>query len=135
MDNYNFIGSFSVKVCSKRVAFELSPAEEHGGTAGMVRVRKGRRWVDCPDGMPRFFDRTTLAELVAQEALGEFRRPPQRPKMRAKQRVSVSTGDDSFSLCGWTVTAPILAYDGQWKIAVSTVDGTEFYDCVDVTVR
>jgi hypothetical protein len=135
MDNYNFIGSFSVKVCSKRTAFELSPAEEHGGHAGMVRVRKERRWVDCPDGTPRFFDHTTLSELIAHEALGEVHNHPKCPEIRAKQRVSVNVGEDRFYVGGWTVTDPILNYGGQWQVAVSTAEGTKFYDCVDVTVR
>lgn len=134
MPDYNFTGSFSVKVCNQRTAYELSPAEEHGGREGEYRVRVGRRWVNCPDGSPRFFNRESLALLIAESALGQVTAPDKKPKMHDKQRVSVHIDDDRMPLGGWTTTEPILAYDGQWKIGVMTSEGSRFVDCDDVKI-
>ena len=43
MDKREFCGSFSVKVDTKRVAFELSPAPLYDGPEDFFRVRVARR--------------------------------------------------------------------------------------------
>lgn len=59
-DKRKFEASFSVKVDTQRVRFELSPAALHNGPIGLYRVRVGRRWLDTPDGLPRFMDREQI---------------------------------------------------------------------------
>lgn len=132
-DTRSFFAAFSVRIGTRRINFELSHAEEYGGTAGMVRVRKERRWVNCPNGEPRFFDREALGAFIASTALASLEPAPPMPALRAKQRVSVHTDEDRLPLGGWTCTEPLLAYDGTWQIAVTTAEGTHFVDCAVVT--
>ena len=79
VDNRKFIGSMSVRIDTRRVKLELSPAPPHGGPEGMYRVRVDRRWLDAEDGEPRFLDREGLARLAADMALNALEAPTPAP--------------------------------------------------------
>ena len=128
-DKRHFFAGFSVRHGGKRVNFELTLAEDYGGQAGLVRVRKERRWLNTPDNEPRFFDKASLGALIAAEALGFVCAMPQKPDLHVHQRVSVHSADDRLPLGGWTTTEPILDYSGLWKIGVTTADGSYFVNC------
>ena len=85
-------------------------------------MRRNRCWVDTATG-PRFFDRVSLATLLAEETLGQVGELPPAPDICCNERVSVATsfdedGDPLTWEGTWTKTPPILAHDGQWKVAV-----------------
>ena len=74
-DNRKFTGSMSVRIDTRRVKLELSPAPLHGGPEGMYRVRVDRRWLDAEDGKTRFMDRIEIANLAARIALCDLETP------------------------------------------------------------
>lgn len=137
MDKREFCGSFSVKVDTKRVAFELSPAPLYGGPEAFFRVRVARRWVDTAEGTPRFFDRTGLAALVVDAALGVLPEPAPAPELPCPSRVSVRTWKDDMPYYEgtWTNTPPIRAYDGRWVVNVSLGGKRVFVPVEDITVH
>lgn len=140
-DRRKFCASFSVRIGTRRMRFELSPASLHGGPEGAYRVRVDRRWHDGPDGQPAFFFRDRLAALLADAALGELSTPPEPPALRDQMRVSVvrerRDSGEPFSLdAAWTSSPPILAHDGRWMIAVLLPDqGRTFVPCDDVIAK
>lgn len=139
-DRRTFLASFSVRMGTKRVRFELADATLFGGAAGLFRVRIDRRWHDAPDdfgGEPLFLNRTALADLLANAALGELPAPPPPPELAHRQRVSVRIGftpDGEPRTEGtWTCSPPILAHDGRWHIAVLLFGrGVVFVPCEEV---
>lgn len=133
MDKREFCGSFSVKVDTKRVAFELSPAPLHGGPDGFFRVRVARRWVETP----RFFDRASLAALVADAALGGLPEPAPAPDIPCPSRVSVRLwrNDMPYYVGTWTNTPPILDHAGRWMVNVSLDGKRVFVSVEDVIVH
>lgn len=136
MDKRQFCGSFSVKVDTKRVAFELSPAALYGGPDGLFRVRVARRWVDTADGKPRFLDRAGLAALVVDAALGVLPEPAPAPDIPFPSRVSVRLwrGDVPYYQGTWTNTPPILDHAGRWVVNVSLDGQRVFVPVEDVFV-
>lgn len=121
MDKREFCGSFSVKVDTKRVAFELSPAPLYDGPEDFFRVRVARRWVDTADGKSRFFDRAGLAALVVDAALGVLPEPTPAPDIPCPSRVTVRLwrNDLPYYVGTWTNTLPILNHAGRWMVNVS----------------
>lgn len=136
MDKREFCGSFSVKVDTKRVAFELSPAPLYGGPDGFFRVRVARRWVDTADGKPRFLDRAGLAALVVDAALGVLPEPAPAPDIPFPSRVSVRLwrGDMPYYEGTWTNTPPILDHAGRWVVNVSLGGQRVFVPVEDIFV-
>lgn len=136
MDKREFCGSFSVKVDTKRVAFELSPAPLYGGPEDFFRVRMARRWVDTADGKPRFFDRAGLAALVVEAALGGLPEPATAPDIPCPSRVSVRLwrNDMPYYEGTWTNTPPILDYMGRWVVNVSLSGKRVFVPVEDVII-
>lgn len=137
MDNRKFCGSISVRVGTERVKIELSPAPLHGGPEGFYRVRVARRWLDH-DAAPRFLDREGIARIAAETALCGLEAPGPAPDIPANARVSVWAWIDDMPQCygTWTKTPPILAYTGEWVVAVIDMNGkTAFVPCRDVTVH
>lgn len=133
-DNRKFCGSISVRIGTRRVKLELSPAPLHGGPEGFYRVRQARRWVDAPDGGPRFFDADGLARFAAQTALCGLEKPAPAPEIPFPSRVSAKR-PDGFYVGTWTNTEPILDYEGRWMVNV-TLDGKRaFVPVDDVIVR
>lgn len=133
-DTRHFFAAFSVRIGTHRVNYELAPAEEHGGPEGWVRVRKERRWVNTPEGAPRFFDRAALGDFIAA-ALDALPECPPCPDMPAKCRVSVDV-DGGGIVGGWTVTPPVRGHAGEWISAVLLADGTtRFFPCDTITVN
>lgn len=136
MDKREFCGSFSVKVDTKRVAFELSPAPLYGGPDGFFRVRVARRWVTTAEGKPRFLDRAGVAALVVDAALGVLPEPAPAPDIPFPSRVSVRLwrGDMPYYEGTWTNTPPILDHAGRWVINVSLEGKRVFVPVEDVFV-
>lgn len=130
-DKREFCGSFSVKVDTKRVAFELSPAPLYGGPEGFFRVRVARRWVDTAEGTPRFFDRAGLAALVVDTALGGLPEPAPAPNILFPSRVTVTPCYEGT----WTNTEPILDHAGRWVVNVSLSGKRIFVPVEDIIVH
>lgn len=137
MDKRQFCGSFSVKVDTKRVAFELSPAPLYGGPEGFFRVRTARRWVNTAEGKPRFFDRAALAALVVDAALGGLPEPAPAPYIPCPSRVTVRHWKDDlpFYEGTWTNTPPMLDHAGRWIVNVSLGGKRVFVPVEDVIVH
>ena len=137
MDKREFCGSFSVKVDTRRVALELSPAPLYGGPEGFYRVRVARRWVDTADGKPRFFDRAGLAALVVDAALGALPEPAPAPDISCPSRVSVRFWRDDmpFYAGTWTNTPPILDHAERWMVNVSLGGKRVFVPVEDVFLK
>lgn len=134
MDKREFCGSFSVKIDTKRVAFELSPASLYGGPEGFFRVRMARRWLDTEEGTPCWFDRDGLARLVAELAVCGLETPAPTPSIPCPSRVSVRRAD-GFYEGTWTNTEPILNYAGCWVVNVSLGGKRVFVPVEDVIVH
>ena len=137
MQKRKFSASFSVRIDTKRVRFELLPAEEHGGPEGAYRVRVDRRWLDLADGSQRYVHREALAALIAECALNGLPEAPPAPDIPFPSRVSVRLWVDDLPryIGTWTNTAPILDASGRWVVNVS-IDGQRcFVPCEDVTVH
>ena len=137
VDYRKFIGSMSVRIDTRRVKLELSPAPPHGGPEGMYRVRVDRRWLDAEDGEPRFLDREGLARLAADMALNALEAPTPAPDIPCPSRVSVRTWKDDMPCYEgtWTNTPPIRAYDGRWVVNVSLGGKRVFVPAEDITVH
>lgn len=135
MPTRTFCASFSVRIDTRRVRFELAPAPEYGGPEGTFRVRVDRRWHDSPDGEPWFFDRAQLAGLVAGATLGVLPEPAPMPEIPVRSRVTVRQVRDGEPCHegGWTVSPPVLAASGRWVVAVNLADGTAFVPVDDCT--
>ena len=146
-DARTFSASFSVRIDTRRVRFELAEAPDLGGPEGLYRVRVDRRWLDDADGRPRFFDRTQLAALVTDAALGDLpglRGDEPAPDLPVRTRVSVRRWRDGEPYCegGWTVAPPVRAHrgpqggphDGAWLVPVTAYGRGVVYvpvsDCV-----
>lgn len=117
MATRHFCASFSVRIGTRRVRFELAPAPEHGGPEGFFRVRADRRWCDDAEGRPRFLERGQVAALVVDAALGVLPDPAMDPApvLPPRTRVSVNWELDGIphSECGWTVAPPVRAAGGS----------------------
>lgn len=135
-DNRKFCGSMSVRIDTRRVKLELSPAPLHGGPQGMYRVRVNRRWLDTEDGQPRFLDRGGLARLATETALCALEAPAPAPDIPYPCRVSVRRWKDGFPQYDgtWTCTPPILTYGGVWMVGVSLDGATAFVPVKDVFI-
>lgn len=137
-DNRKFSGSISVRIGTKRTKFELSPAELHDGQPGLLRVRVGRRWIDTPDGELHLFDRTALAKLIAEAALGEIRTLPSKPPaLPIKTKVSAKfwIDDSPHQEATWTSTPPIRGYDGKFYVGVMTYAAGFIFVPVEDVIR
>ena len=137
-DNRKFSGSISVRIGTKRIKIELSPAEIHDGQPGLFRVRIGRRWVDAPEGTLLFFDRTALASLIAEAALGELEvLPSEPPSLPRNTRVSVKfwIDDSPHQEATWTSTLPIRGYDGKFYVGVMTYAAGFIFVPVEDVIR
>lgn len=135
MDNRKFCASFSVKIGTKRSRFELSPAPLHGGPEGLYRVRINRRWLDDAQGKARFLNRSMLADILVEAALGSLQPAPPMPDLPVKSRVSVRYWQSGMPMYAgvWTSTPPILAHDGRWMVAAFIFGkGMLFVPCDDV---
>ena len=137
MDKRNFCGSFSVRIDTKRVPFELSPAPLYGGPEGFFRVRAARRWVDTAEGKPRFFDRAGLAALVVDAALGGLPEPAPVPDIPCLSRVTGRHWRDDMPYYegSWTNTPPILDHAGRWVVNVSLGGKRIFVPVEDIIVH
>lgn len=135
-DNRKFCGSMSVRIDTRRVKLELSPAPLYGGPEGFYRVRAARRWVDTPDGRPRFFNRAGLAALVADAALCGLPEPAPAPDIPCPSPVTVRTwrNDMPHYEGTWTNTTPILDYTGRWVVNVSLGGKRVFVPVEDVFI-
>ena len=127
--------TFSVRVGSRRVRFEISPAASHGGPEDAYRVRIDRRWHDL-GGKPLFLRRPELAALLADYALEGIAEPAPAPEIPYPSRVTVEVWKDGFPcwLGAWTASPPILAHDGQWMGAVSYDGKVEFLPLKNVRI-
>ena len=127
-DKRHFIGSICVRIGTERTNLELSPAAIHGGGDGF-RVRVNRRWVDAPEGGPRFVGPDRVGQLVAGVAHGGMPSPEPGPDLPVKTRVSIRREMDGIVWHdgAWTISPPIRGYDGRWYVAVTTArKGIEF---------
>lgn len=138
MDKRKFLASFSVRIGTKRVRFQLSAAEEHGGPEGAYRVSVDRCWLDAPDGSHRYFFREALAELIAEVALDGLAATPPAPDVPVSSRVTVRQWRDDLPKY-WgsrTNSDPILDASGRWVVNVSDMKGQRIFVPVDdVTVH
>lgn len=136
-DTRKFIASFSVRIDTRRVRFELAPAPDYGGPRGFCRVRAGRCWLNGPAGESLFFDRDRLARLIADAALGTLPKPAPAPTIPPRSRVCVRLwqDDDWRQECGWTLAPAIQGVDGRWMVPVSLFDGLTYVPVNDVFLR
>ena len=137
MDNRKFIASFGVRIDTRRARFEVSPGPLHGGPEGTFRVWIDRRWHDGPDGQPLFLDRTRLAGLVVESALGDLPDPAQDPCIPSGTRVSVRFERSGANRVegGFTAAPAILAHDGRWVVPVVVYGGTRYIPADDIVFR
>lgn len=137
MDRRKFLGSFSVRIDTRRARFELSPAEIHGGPEGSFRVRIDRKWHDGPDGKPLFFGRSRLADLVVGAALDGMPTAPLQPRIQRGERVSVRFEADGVRRVegGFVAAAPILGHDGRWWVPVTMYGGTRHVPTDDIIAK
>lgn len=132
-----FTGSVSIRTGETRVKFELSPANLHGGPKELFRIRINRRWHDTPDGQMIFVDKKSLAQIIADYALEDVSELAPCPDIPRNSRVSVK-----FWYKGrlhqegvYTITTPILGYDGRYYVGVYTIDaGFLFVSVEDIYI-
>ena len=120
--------TFSVRVGSRRVRFEISPAASHGGPEDAYRVRIDRRWHDL-DGKPLFLRRPELAALLADYALGGISEPAPAPEIPCPSRVTVE-GGGTASPAGLARGRPARRYlpmtgSGWWRYRMA--EKSNFY--------
>lgn len=133
-----FTASFCVRFDTTSVRFELSPAEDHGGNAGMYRVRRDRVWLDDESGQRIFFDRKRLSEMLTDTVFGVVQDTPPEPHIPVRSRVSIRKIRDGepYFICGWTMSPPVLDSGKRWMVAVSTYDeGIVFKNTEDVIFK
>lgn len=137
MDKREFLGSFSVRIGTERVRFEIADAALFGGPAGTFRVRIGRCWHDGPDGRHLYLDRDGLADLVVQASLGSLPEPAAAPSIPRNARVSARIRENgNVRTTGGTVVAPpILAHDGRWMVPVMMYGGTRYVPVEDLNIH
>lgn len=130
-----FCGSIGVRFGTSRMKIELSPAENHGGSAGRFRVRLDRRWYDLED-RKLFLCADEVATLAAEFAAGGEIAPVAVPDLPVKARVKVPRGVPGASpyWSGYVASAPIRADAGRWYVAVMLYGGVELHP-VDHLVR
>lgn len=127
----NFCGSISVKFDGKRTKLELSPAEDHGGPCGMLRVRQCRRWLDGffnADGI------TALITSLASTATPQEATPPDIP---LHTYVSVPIPSNTWNRCitRTSTPAPVRLYDGRFYVLVHIFEhGYQFVPCTEVKI-
>lgn len=133
-DSRKFCASISVRAGQEHSKIEIAPAEDYGGQPGFYRLRVGRRWLNGPDGQPRFFDRASIAKFAAETALSALAEPAPRPDIPQDSRVTVRVWKDDFPeyYGTWTYSEPILDYSGRWLILVSIEGKRRFVPCEDV---
>lgn len=134
-DSRKFCASISVRAGQEHSKIEIAPAEDYGGQPGFYRLRVGRRWLDGPDGQPRFFDRASIAKFAAETALSALAEPTPRPDIPQDCRVTVCVCKDDWPEYYGTSTwsEPILDYSGRWVVLVSIDGKRRFVPCEDVT--
>lgn len=136
----SFCGRIRVDFDTKKTCFEVADAVPFGGPAGTYRVRVNRRWHDIPDGGPLFLDRDGIVGLLSEAIRSVAKSDSVSPVLAEKTRVRVFIGNGPDGRPRyertWTVTPPIRAADGRWKIAVVLFGkGTVFVDCDDVETK
>lgn len=136
-DKRKFCATICVKSDTKSTRLELAPAPDYGGPQGSFRVRIARKWVDDPEGGPRFFDRVALAMFLAAEVTGELEPPAPAPVIPYPSRVSVKLWSRSGMryIGSWTNTEPIQDATGQWVVNVSIGSKRAFVPVSDVIVH
>lgn len=139
MDKRKFEASFSVKVDTKRVRFELSPATLHGGSAGAYRIRIDRRWYDSPEGDALFLTREHIARLLVDASLNALEPLPPLPSdFRKYTRCGVTfmdKGEEVSARC-IVLSPPIRGFDGQYYVFVQAAGYGRFFAATDnITVR
>lgn len=136
-DKRRFLASCLLRLGGDAVRVQLSPAEIYDGPEGAWRVRVNRRWHDGVDGKPLFLDRAGLADFLAALLAAGTVEPPLCPALCADMRVMLRRPDagefeaDEF-VQGWIFSAPILAHDGRWYVAVSGGGLRWYARCEDV---
>lgn len=136
-DKRKFCASICVKSDTNSTRLELAPAPDYGGPQGSYRVRIARKWVDDPEGGPRFFDRVALALLLAAEVTGGLEPPAPAPVIPYPSRVSVKLWNRrGLRYVGsWTNTEPVQDATGQWVVNVSIDGKRAFVPVSDVIVH
>lgn len=127
----NFCGSISVKFDGKRTKLELSPAEDHGGPAGMLRVRQNRRWLDG------FFNADGIIALITSLASTAAPHEEAPPNIPLHTYVSVPIPGKEWSRCitRTATPAPVRLYDGRFYVLVHIVGhGNQFVPCTEVKI-
>lgn len=127
----NFCGSISVKFDGKRTKLEISPAEEHGGPLGMLRVRQGRRWLDG------FFNADGITALITSLASNAAPREEAPPDIPQNTYVSVPIPGKEWSRCitRTSTPAPVRLYDGRFYVFVHIFEhGYQCVPCAEVKV-
>lgn len=137
MDKREFLGSFSVRIGTDRIRFEIADATLFGGPAGTFRVRIDRRWHDGDEGRHLYLDRQGLSALVVIAAMGSMPEPAEAPIIPRNARVSARIREDgNVRTTGGTVVAPpILAHDGRWVVPVMMYGGTRYVPVSDLTIH
>lgn len=133
-DRRKFCASIGVRAGVERFKIEIAPAGEYGGQPGFYRLRVGRRWLNGPDGQPRFMDCAGIANFTAKTALCALEPPAPRPDIPQDSRVSVRVWKEGLSYYygSWTYSEPVLDYSGRWLILVSIEGKRRFVSCEDV---
>ncbi len=138
MDNRQFSATVSARVGSRRVRLELSPATLYGGPEGFFRVRIDRRWYDTADGKPQFLRAEDVVRFLCRAVFDGTPSPKPAPVIPVGSRVTARLWNDTEPefIGTWTLSPPILAHDGVWKVLIRTIDrGSIFVPCDDVKVR
>ena len=136
-DKRKFCATICVRFDTRSTRLELAPAQDYGGPQGSYRVRIGRKWVGGPKARPRFFDRTSLALLLAAEVTGDLTPPMPAPSIPYPSRVSVKLWrrNGVRYVGSWTNTEPIQDATGQWVVNVSVGGKRVFVPVADVVVH
>lgn len=138
MDNRQFSATVSARVGSRRIRLELSPAPLYGGPEGFYRVRLDRRWYDTADGRVLFMSADDVTAFLGRAVFDGAPSLPPAPVIPVGSRVTARLWNDTEPefLGTWTLSPPILAHDGVWKVLVRTIDrGSVFVPCGDIKVR
>ena len=138
MDNRRFSATVSARVGSRRVRLELSPAPLYGCPEGFYRVRIDRRWHNTADGRALFMSADDVTAFLGRAVFDGVPSLLPAPFIPVGSRVTARLWNDTEPefLGTWTLSPPILAHDGVWKVLVRTIDrGLAFIPCDDIIVR
>lgn len=134
-DKRKFSHTICVKIGTQRHRIECSPAELHGGSKGLFRIRHNRKWIDA-NSEKIFLDNEKTALLIA-DLLGGKNQTTEKPQLEKGTRCSITVWekDNPLQLGAITGSEPILDYNGVWQVYVIAYGFQGFYPCKDLILK